>query len=201
MAPGAAHRNKVAPGFVDQRTIDVILRRHVQSGETTKAFFVFIDAPHFLAWFQNFGDRAKIEVAAPARFCPLQAAILQEIGRLQVALAVGRGATHIPTPITKAYEHLVTDGLSFMLGAAYVLSPGHFKVGKQFFGAGTNIQHPAAPTMHGRRVDLKAERAVRCQPFIYSRVIVSYIWFQAQDYRPLFASKYVGLFKQSAQRW
>ena len=95
----------------------------------------------------------------------------------------------------------LADDHAFTLGAAYVLSPGHFKVGKQFFGAGTNIQHPAAPTMHSRRVDLKAERAVRCQPVIYSRVIVSYIWFQAQDYRPLFASKYVGLFKQSAQRW
>src|SRR5438270_10001900 len=115
MAASAAQLNKTAPGIVGKRSIDIVLRGYVQAGETTKALFVFVDAPHFFARLQNFGDGAKIEVAAATRLCPLDTTILQKIGRLQITLAVGRSAEHVPTPVAKANQHLGGNGLSFVL--------------------------------------------------------------------------------------
>src|SRR5579859_2410805 len=116
MSLGASQFYHLAPATIEQRPIDIILRGHVQARKAIEALLVLIDPPHLLARLQHFGNCAKIEEVAATFFRPQNTAVLQQIGRFQVALVVRRCPEHVPTPIPKAYQHLGSDSLALVFG-------------------------------------------------------------------------------------
>src|SRR5450631_1741033 len=92
-------------------------------------------------------------------------------------------------------EILFTIGLAnddaFTLGGANVLPPCHFAIGEQFFGGWSDIQNPTPASVYRRGIGMKAQFMVSGKPYIHVGIIVSNIWFDAQNDRMFFLRNFM----------